>query len=85
MEHHERRHQDQELLELKIKVRDMEEQLKDMNHKLDQLTDSIAGLVISWNTGKAASTFLIGMAKLATAGAVIWAVLKNIKWSQFIS
>lgn len=75
MEHFDRRQHDREM-------QDMRDEMKSMQDKLDRIENSIEGLVTAWNTGRGISSFLLGTAKLATAGAVLWALLKNIKWSQ---
>jgi len=83
MDNQERRHADQErILMLEHKLESLENKLQSLEDKMDNMNDSISGLIQAWNTGKGASTFLIASAKLAGACTVMWALLRNVKWSQ---
>lgn len=82
MSDQERRHTDQEILNIKLQLQEMEGKMQSLEDKIDGLQDGVSGLIQAWNTGKGASAFLIGTAKFAGACAVVWALLRNVKWGN---
>lgn len=70
LQDHERRSYDSEIAELKAEITGLKEDISD-------LKKDIKGLVEAWNTAKGMTSFIKWLSGLATAGAVLWALIRG--------
>lgn len=62
----------------------LEHKLNDLEAKIDKLSADMSGLLQAWNTGKGASAFIVAVSKFMIACGILWAILRNIKWSNIL-